>query len=616
MLILTRTWAGLAISLLFATIAHAQISISGGSQSYDLLPHLEILEDVERQWSLEDVRALPASQWQSPSSAAPNFSFSDSAWWLRLPIHNPTEISRSLVFDIAQPLLDYASATWLVEGEVHSTWQTGSRFSTDTRPVPYRGFAFPLVLPPGAQGELLIRFDTFDGLYDALPMALFSHGAFFEAKWWENLAFGVYYGIIIGLLLYNFVVWLQARERNFLLYSAYLACFLFWNLAFRGYLALGPLAQFPLLNNQAVGFFASGIFAFLILFTTSFLELDKRMPRMYRVLRVVLFSLSIPVVLTLGGIYSVVYQILIPQALIVMTLVLIAAVHQSLQGHRSARIFLLAWGFLITSAFVYYARVYGLIESSWLAENALNIGSAIEVFVIGLALADRINQLKKQQNRDQLTILAQERAYSEHLQQQVDEQTEALRRLNRQLQHDSQTDSLTGLRNRRNFYYSLGEAIKRSQRHQEPLALALIDIDYFKQINDHWGHPYGDEVLKQFAEVMNQAWKRSTDSVFRLGGEEFGVIFEVKSRDDLPCLLDRFRTALVSKQINYPDPNDGYLTASIGMVVIEPAERISPETAYSRADAALYASKKQGRDRIYYTRPELGPEEDLAALFA
>ncbi|MCH8532571.1 MAG: sensor domain-containing diguanylate cyclase [Saccharospirillum sp.] len=611
----SRNWAGLALVFLCATISHAQVSIVGGNQSYELLPHLEILEDVERQWSLADVQSLPASQWQTASTAAPNFSFSDSAWWLRLPLHNPTESSRSLVFDIAQPLLDYASATWLVEGEVRTSWQTGSRYSANTRPVPYRGFAFPLELPPGAQGELLIRFDTFDGLYDALPMALFSHGAFFEAKWWENLAFGVYYGIIIGLLLYNFVVWIQARERNFLLYSAYLACFLVWNLAFRGYLALGPLANFPLLYNQAVGFFASGIFMFLILFTSSFLGLRDHMPRMSLVLRVVMYSLSIPVVLTLAGFYSIVYQILIPQALLVMTLVLVAAVHQSLQGQRSARIFLLAWGFLIASAFIYYARVYGLIESSWFTENALNIGSAIEVFVIGLALADRINQLKQQQTRDQLTILEQERAYSERLQQQVDEQTKALRRLNRQLQHDSQTDSLTGLRNRRNFYYSLGEAIKRSQRHQEPLALALIDIDYFKQINDHWGHPYGDEVLKQFAEVMNQAWKRSTDGVFRLGGEEFGVIFEVKSRDDLPCLLDRFRAALASKQINYPDQNNGYLTASIGMVVIEPAEMVSPETAYSRADAALYASKKEGRDRIYYTRPELGPEEDLAALY-
>lgn len=611
-----RYWAAFALMLFCVTYSHAQVRITGGSQSYDLLPHLSILEDAERQWSLEDVRAMPASQWQTATSAAPNFSFSESAWWLRLPLTNMTNTSRSLVFDIAQPLLDYASATWIVEGEVQRSWETGSRYSADTKPVPYRGFAFPLVLPPDAQGELLIRFDTFDGLYDALPMALFSHGAFFEAKWWENLVFGVYYGIIIGLLLYNFVVWLQVRERNFLLYSAYLACFLFWNLAFRGFLALGPLAQFPLLNNQAVGFFASGIFAFLILFTTSFLELRERMPKLSRLLSLVLYSLSVPVLLTLLGFYSIVYQILIPQALVVMVMVLVAAIHQSLKGQRSARIFLLAWGFLIASAFIYYARVYGLIESSWFAENALNIGSAIEVFVIALALADRINQLKRQQNRDQLTILEQERAYSERLQQQVEEQTEALRRLNRQLQHDSQTDSLTGLRNRRSFYYALGEAIKRSQRHQEPLALALIDIDFFKQINDHWGHPYGDEVLKQFAEVMNESWQRSTDSIFRLGGEEFGVIFEVKSREDLPLLLDRFRAALASREIKYPESADGFLTASIGMVVIEPTEQVSPEATYSRADAALYASKKEGRDRIFYTRPEQGPEPDLAALFA
>ncbi|MHA7878653.1 MAG: diguanylate cyclase [Saccharospirillum sp.] len=611
-----RNSISLLVLLVCGGLVQAQIEVTGGDKGYALLPHLELLEDPSGEWTVDDVRALPASSWRVAPSTAPNFSFSHSAWWMRLPVHNTTAISRSLVFDIAQPLLDDASATWLIEGEIEQQWQTGDRYPTETRPVPYRGFALPLVLPAGAQGELLIRLDTYDGLYDALPLALYSHAAFFEAKWWENLVFGVYYGIIGGLLLYNLVVWIRVRERNFLLYSAYLACFLFWNLAFRGFLALGPLANYPWLNNQAVGLFSSGIFAFLMLFTISFLALPSRMPRMHRVLQLVLISLAIPVVLTLAGFYALVYQILIPQALVVMTLVLIAAIHQSLKGHRSARIFLLAWVFLIASAFVYYARVYGLIDANWLTENALNIGSAIEVFVIALALADRINQLKRQQNKDQATILEQERAYTEQLKHQVAEQTEALRRLNRQLQLDSQTDSLTGLRNRRNFYHSLGEAIKRSQRQQEPLALALIDLDYFKQINDHWGHPYGDDVLKQFAEIMNEAWKRSTDSVFRLGGEEFGVIFQVTNRDDLPILLERFRQVLASRGIAYPDPADGDLTASIGMVVIEPEEAITPESAYSRADAALYASKRKGRNRVSYTRLKQGPNDDLGALFA
>ncbi|HET8903915.1 MAG TPA: 7TM diverse intracellular signaling domain-containing protein [Saccharospirillum sp.] len=154
----------------------------------------------------------------------------------------------------------------------------------------------------------------------------------------EALWFGFYYGAITILLLYNLLVGLATRERDFLLYSLYLGCFLLWNLAFRGYLALGPLANAPILNNMATAIFGGSIFITLIIFTRRFLSLHTRTPRTNGMLLLLAAAMVIPILLSMLDYYALVFQLIIPLALIIMITVLAIATYLSVKGIRTARI--------------------------------------------------------------------------------------------------------------------------------------------------------------------------------------------------------------------------------------------------------------------------------------
>lgn len=250
------------------------------------------------------------AEWTTLTESSPNFSFDRAAYWVRFQVDNPTNEAIRLIFDVAQPLQDYIDA-WVLDstGAVLESWQTGDRRPTSQRPFLYRAFAFPFTVEPGQQVTYIARFDTHDGLYDALPMQLVDQPTFFKQKDRESLWFGFYYGAIVILLLYNLVVGLVTRERDFLWYSLYLGCFLVWNLAFRGYLAMGPLADAPVVNNMAIGFVSSAIFISLIVFTKRFLYLSERMPRTDRLMVVLAIMMVAPMALSLFDYYALVFSI-------------------------------------------------------------------------------------------------------------------------------------------------------------------------------------------------------------------------------------------------------------------------------------------------------------------
>ncbi len=172
--------------------------------------------------------------------------------------------------------------------------------------------------------------------------------------------------------------------------------------------------------------------------------------------------------------------------------------------------------------------------------------------------------------------------------------------------NDNEHDTLTGLRNRKTFDSNisriLGECEQpaprtaQSQERRRPGQpaghwLGVLDIDRFKQINDSYGHLYGDEVLLLFAQLMRRNF-RSNDLLFRYGGEEFVVVLAPAEEADALQAFERFREAVAA----YDFPQVGRVTVSIGMVGISVEDQ--PATVVGRADQALYYAKSHGRDRV------------------
>jgi diguanylate cyclase (GGDEF)-like protein len=192
--------------------------------------------------------------------------------------------------------------------------------------------------------------------------------------------------------------------------------------------------------------------------------------------------------------------------------------------------------------------------------------------------------------------------YTEDLEQIIAERTEELEHANRELERLAITDQLTGLHNRRHFDMNARRALEVARRNERPLSVVLVDTDHFKSVNDRFGHPVGDEVLKAVANVLMRN-ARKADLVARIGGEEFAVLMPEATLTLAAQAAERMREALqdeVSPQI--PALEGKPITASFGVAAFEKvSDRL--EDLLSAADAALYRSKQQGRNRVTVAEP-------------
>lgn len=173
----------------------------------------------------------------------------------------------------------------------------------------------------------------------------------------------------------------------------------------------------------------------------------------------------------------------------------------------------------------------------------------------------------------------------------------ALRTLTNELQQLATTDGLTGLMNRRAFDLAFAAELARAAREHASLALLMIDVDKFKNYNDRYGHPAGDDCLRAVALVLKQAIKRPADIVARYGGEEFVVLLPSTDEDGALVIAEDARKSLRALAIPHEASPKGVVTASIGLCVsVGDGERDIDLLA--RADEALYDAKAAGRDRV------------------
>ncbi|GLQ31035.1 GGDEF domain-containing protein [Litoribrevibacter albus] len=167
------------------------------------------------------------------------------------------------------------------------------------------------------------------------------------------------------------------------------------------------------------------------------------------------------------------------------------------------------------------------------------------------------------------------------------------------LTEQTMSDPLTGIANRRSFDHTLIKEWNRCLRRQYPLSCILIDIDYFKRYNDHYGHQQGDQLLRQVANLISSQATRADDLVARYGGEEFIVILSNASHDDAVMLAERTRKAILDANMEHTDSQVAdIITISAGVATITPTNLQDCYEIVHKADEKLYEAKNNGRNQV------------------
>lgn len=227
-----------------------------------------------------------------------------------------------------------------------------------------------------------------------------------------------------------------------------------------------------------------------------------------------------------------------------------------------------------------------------------------ELHVLADAINAMLTNLRKHtaQNRTLYEQLEQEkeslRALNKSLELRIAERTQDLAQANEQLKSLSLTDGLTGISNRRCFDQTLEQEWRRCARNARPLTVALFDVDWFKPYNDHYGHIAGDEVLRQVAATLQQTVGRAGDTVARYGGEEFALIAADTDVESGLHVVHKMCNAVFDLALPHEMSEFGCITVSVGIASCDPSRQEGDiSELLQAADAALYRAKMAGRNQ-------------------
>lgn len=582
------------------------VPVSGQERAVALAPLAEVLEDPGALLTLDQVRARQQG-WQRPQGPALHFGSSRSAWWVRLRLVNSTAQALDMVFDLGTPNQDYVDWHLLDAGRPAAA-PLLEHLSGDQRPFAgrlllQRELGLPYRFEPGQSVDLYLRLASYDGRFELMPLTLSGAAAAAARERDTSLLLSLYHGGLLSLALFYLLLFAANRERVFGLYVLYLGSFLVNSFCFRGYDSMYLWPHAPDLHNRLVSWSANFSFAAGGLFAIEYLNLRRQLSPW--LLRPVYLLVGLNLAASVAGLLSWYRLAAISTAFAgsgIMLVVYAISIGLMWRGLRQARFIVLAFSVLLLGVPAFYLESAGLLPASGWSVWLIQAGSALQMLLLAFGLADTMNVLKRQKRRAERRERAARKTLSSRLGQLVSARTQVLEEANHKLGELAITDELTAAFNRRHFNQVCDSTLEQA-RHGVAVALCIFDLDHFKAYNDRYGHPAGDGVLRDVSAAVQAELHRSGDLLFRLGGEEFAVLFTADSALTARQFGERLRLAISGLAIVHADNPNAIVTASFGIAWWNPqggagATTLQPRQLYAAADAQLYDAKKQGRNRL------------------
>ncbi len=584
-----------------------------------------LIEDVtpQRPSQLADNRS---DQWTAVSKGPLYLGETDKFVWVRFHLQPESGLQEwvlrvdwALINHIELHLRNSDSGEWIQSDSIVN-WDTRSGIDR----VP---FFFPLQLPENAGVDVYLRVQSEHKFL--LPASLLTAEEYDDYKFERNIKIGLFYGIILGLLVYNLFLYVFVRDIIYAVYCLYVASIILYTLVMTG---IGPAYIWfghSWINSDAFKIFPSVSFLAAVVFIRVFLDIKKYggICLWFSNLAIVTW-LGLIIVILLPGL-SIGQQVYDLAGLLSPVMGLSMSLYLWYRGNLSAKYMTVAWFPLLVSTFVLMLSLTGVISNVSQVLDFQSISFVFEVLMLSIALAERINRERREritaqemalhyseemlsaQEREAVANLkamtAEHRANTE-LASLVEERTVELQltmaeleAANKALATLSNTDGLTGLANRRHFDEALEIALSGAIRHKRFLSLIMFDLDYFKKLNDTYGHLVGDECLKYAAKSVSELVSRSEDTVARFGGEEFIAVLPSTDPESALKISENIRQAI--ENIEFVHESDVVkFTASFGVTGGVPTPDISSKYLLECVDQALYSAKTNGRNRVEFRK--------------
>ena len=524
------------------------IILDKGSSDVLLGSSIEFLEDPNREWSIDDVSSVPFdNQFSKSDQENLSFGYSSSAYWLKLDIQSLADQPEQWILEISYPFLD---SIHFYQENVDGQWsiiKTGDFLPFANRPINHRYFAFPVDIPGNTQTTLYFRIQTSSSYQ--VPMRLYRVDSFNQKTKNNQLFLGLYYGLMLGLGLYNLFLFFSVRDRIYLYYVSYVGFYSLFQMTLNGWVFQYLLPNSPQWMNHFIPISILLVTAAAAIFSANFLNLKQHIPRVNTIFSAIVGLCFISMILSFFVKFSIMMMVTLGLIGVGAILLLPTGIYLWVRGVRAAMFFVIAWASIIVGAIVYILKTLGLLPPTFVTEYSIQIGSALEILLFSLSLADRMNQERKEKNLAQEEALLSQQALIASLSKYESLYENAIEGL---FQFDVKSNSLKcnkalallfGYENTSDLSFDSNVLSFFSNENQKELKTLLLVEGLVQNFETELAHPRVDK--KIWVSITMRLIKDDKDEVIRVEGS-LEDISERKLKEKAQSELNRVKNEFLS----------------------------------------------------------------------
>ena len=366
--------------------------------SAQIKPSVEILEDPTA--SLTSQTANISKNWKHFGSATPNLGYSRSTHWVRFDLEAPA--AGEYIIEVAYPLIDLLECTILRANSESVETQGRLRSQADRLPL------FHLSLAEKEKVRVIMRVQSDDSI--TFPVRIYTPQEHEHEQNTRQFLFGLYYGVIAVMILYNLFLYYFVRDQAYLYYVLTLVLLHgLFQLALNGFARMFLGSELLWWKKGAIVFFHSAGVLAAILFCRVFLLIPRVAKKWDYIARAIIVWGALNMLISFFDLYRLVILSTVGLGILGIVFALASGIIAMRRGYRPARFYLLAWSALLFGGFIYVLKIFGIIPSYWLTEYGVQIGSAVEATLLSIALGDRITTGRQDQVKARTEMLVHKR---------------------------------------------------------------------------------------------------------------------------------------------------------------------------------------------------------------